>query len=203
MKTKEILHTQYYSFHEFCEMMTELVEHNSCTGELSPEHISSTKVNAFRINRIYNSIHVIPELKNEIRSLKENWDWVIISESWCGDGSQNVPIIAKIAAYSNNIRLRLILRDENPEIMSKHLTNGARAIPKLICINSLTNKEIGTWGPRPAVIAEKVVALKAEYPKMLKYDFEKNLHHWYAQDKGLSLQNEFIQLVKTWKKKDN
>jgi hypothetical protein len=45
--------------------------------------------------------------------------------------------------------------------MDAYLTNGGRAIPKLICIDA-KGAEVFTWGPRPAVIQEVMNRLKAQ-----------------------------------------
>jgi hypothetical protein len=192
-----------FNFSEYNQFITELVNNGSCSGEISEEHIQATKLNAHRIKRIYNQIEIDPKLEKEIRSLENDWEWIVLIESWCGDGSQNLPIIAKIASLSAKIKLTILLRDENPAIMQAQLTNGARAIPKLICFDSANKKEIGIWGPRPASIQEKVRKIKSEYPLLSHDEFGKNLHSWYALDKGSSIQTEFIDLINEWKNKSS
>ena len=60
---------------------------------------------------------------------------LVIAEDWCGDASNTVPIIAKLAARLPGLELRVILRDENPEVMDQYLTNGARSIPIVIALD--------------------------------------------------------------------
>lgn len=198
MNTQINSQTRSFNFSEYNQFIAELVKNDLCSGEISDEHIQATKLNAHRINRIYNQIEITPKLNEALMSIKDNWEWVVLIESWCGDGSQNLPIIAKIASLSNKIKLSIFLRDENPEIMDAHLTNGGRAIPKLICLNA-NKKEIGIWGPRPVSIQEKVKKLKADDPLIPHDEFAKNLHLWYGIDKGFSLQHEFVDLINEWK----
>jgi len=200
MNTAIIKNTRSFDFPAYKAFINKLANINLSTGELSEDHINATRINAHRIKRIDRQIEIIPDLKHAIESVKNNWEWLILVESWCGDGAQNLPIIAKIAALSENIKLTIRLRDENTELMDAHLTNGSRAIPKLICINTNNQKEIGKWGPRPVAIQEKVKKLKANNPLITHSELSKNLHLWYAKDKGLSLQNEFIQLINEWTK---
>lgn len=183
---------------DFKELVITLAAKGSCTGEKTQEHISATKINAQRIKRIDKQLMVSEPLKNELNKLKNNWTWIVLIESWCGDGAQNLPIINKIVENSSNIKLTIILRDENFEIMDGYLTNGSRAIPKLICYNTDTNKEIGSWGPRPKNIMEMVKEYKIQNPSAPHDEFVKNLHLWYAKDKGESLQSEFIDLLTVW-----
>jgi hypothetical protein len=198
MNTNLSTYTKTFDFSSYKLFINELAQNDLCTGDLSEEHVQATKLNAHRIKRIDRQIEIIPQLKNTVQSIIDNWEWLILIESWCGDGAQNLPIIAKIASLSDKIKLTIILRDENPSIMDSHLTNGARAIPKLICINQKSKKELGSWGPRPANIQEKVKKIKSDNPLISHDEFGRNLHLWYAKDRGLSLQNEFISLINQW-----
>lgn len=121
-----------------------------------------------------------------------------MAETWCGDGAQNIPIIAKIAATSPNIKLTILFRDENPDIMNAYLTNGSKSIPKLICKDAQTKQDIGTWGPRPSDIQQMVLQFKSENPTASHEEFVKNLHLWYAKDKGVSIQKDFATLLPQW-----
>lgn len=189
-----------FSYEEYFDLVTSLTAANSTTGaELTPEKIEATKLNAQRMKRIGKQFVLSEEIKNSISNLKKKWKWIILSEAWCGDGAQCIPVIAKIAGASSNIELKIILRDENPEIMDAYLTNGGRAIPKLICIDQETKQETGTWGARPAAIQKMVKDFKAQNPGISHHEFVKNLHLWYANDKGKSLETEFTKLINQWK----
>ena len=72
----------------------------------------------------------------------------MITESWCGDSAQNLPVIAKLAQLNSNIDFKIVLRDSNLEFMDLHLTNTSRAIPKLVVFDE-NNNELFQWGPRP------------------------------------------------------
>lgn len=74
---------------------------------------------------------------------------LIITESWCGDAAQNVPVLEKIAAESDMIETRYILRDENLDLMDPFLENGSRSIPKLFALDRTNLKVLGAWGSRP------------------------------------------------------
>ena len=122
--------------------------------------------------------------------------WLIITEGWCGDAAQNIPVIEKIAAACSGIETRYILRDENPELMDKVLTNGARSIPKLIAIDRKTENILGTWGPRPEA-AQKLFA-EQKSNGVEKSAILENIQRWYLADRGRSLQHEIAELAKGW-----
>ena len=167
-------------------------------GEKTSERVEATKINAVRMNRIDKQITLQENTVKTLSKIRAQWTWTIIAETWCGDGAQTIPIIAQMAAQNPNITLQIILRDENPEVMNAYLTNGSRSIPKLICTDTKTKQELGTWGPRPTQIQEQARLFKEENPMAPHEEFVKNLHLVYARDKGESVQLEFTQLIEKW-----
>lgn len=185
-------------YNSYYNLILTLAKQGSTTGtDQSREKIEATHLNVHRMMRHNKHSHILPEIEKELRHVKNKWKWMIISEAWCGDGAQNIPIIAKIAQIMPNVSLQFILRDEHPEIIDAHLTNGTRAIPKLICYNE-AEVEIGSWGPRPANIQKNVHSLKQQQPGISHEDLVKNIHLWYARDKGQSIQFELFELIKKW-----
>lgn len=190
---------QFYNYNEYKHLVEDCVEKNKTTGsEQLPERIDATKLNATRIKRIDKQITLLPALIEILNKLHKKLTWVVLTEAWCGDGAQNIPVISKIAEYTPNIELKILLRDDNLSLMDKYLTNGSRSVPKLICFDAATEKELGTWGARPTKIQNMVKDYKAANPDVSHDEFVKNLHLWYAKDKGESLQDDFIQLIKSW-----
>jgi len=187
------------SYENYKTLVFSYSENNKTSGdEQIPERVAATKLNAQRIKRLDKQIELNSEIKNELSRINKKWTWVVLIETWCGDGAQNIPVIAKIAQHNPNIELKIILRDENPEIMSAYLTNGSRSIPKLICFDSDTKEEIGSWGPRPEKIQQMVKEFKLTNPHCTHEELVKNIHLWYARDKGESTQKEFAALLSLW-----
>jgi len=108
--------------------------------------------------------------------------FLVLAEDWCGDASNTIPVLAKWVAQTPGLELRIIRRDEHPAVMDRYLTDGARAIPLVIVLDS-TNRELGHWGPRPAELQEWVVANRGLIPKPELYP---QVRRWYARDKGMS-----------------
>lgn len=185
-----------YSYVDYRNLVTGYAEGRSTSGvDQLLERIEATKLNAHRMRRIDKQIELSDSLKKIIQNINRKITFIVIAESWCGDGAQNIPMIAKIADITSNIELKIIFRDENIEIMDAYLTNGSRSIPKVIFIDSETKEELGTWGPRPAKIQEMVKEFKAQYPESSHDDFVLSLHLWYAKDMGEALQNDFEKLL--------
>ena len=185
------------TYNLYSVLIEALVAAGQTTGpEQTEEKIAFTKLNAQRSKRVHKTFELLPELRETLQHIPEKWDWLLITESWCGDGAQLVPAIAEIAAASPNIELTILLRDENPELMDLYLTNGGRAIPKLICLDAETEETLFTWGPRPTAIQQKVKAFKNENPYAGKEELHQQLAIWYAKDKSMALQQDLLNLIK-------
>ena len=150
-------------------------------------------LNLQRTQRIHKQYIVTPALLAAIEALAEPIHWLVITEPWCGDSAQNLPIIYRIAEASNGkIQLHIVYRDENTELIDGFLTNGGRSIPKLLQLND--NYELqATWGPRPAEAQELLYKLKAD--NVPHDEYITIVHKWYADDKAQSLSNELVELL--------
>ncbi len=186
------------NYNEYRDKVLQLAAQGQTSGEQTKEHIQATLMNAQRMKRIDHQCVLKPQLAEIASQVSEKHTWYVITEAWCGDGAQNIPVIEKIANATPHLELRLLFRDEHPDIMSRYLTDGKRAIPKLICVHDASQKVIGTWGPRPALIQDRVTEYKLLNPSGSKDEFNKNLHLWYARDKTFSLQEEFLGLFSQW-----
>lgn len=152
------------------------------------------RINFQRLGRVYKTLTIKDKLSKAIDNIENTQHWIVITEAWCGDSAQTLPIIAKIANESNGkIDLDIVFRDDNLDIMEKYLTNGSKSIPKLIAFDELGN-EIFTWGPRPKPAQRLFELWKGS--KELDWDgFEMQLHKWYALDKGETIQEELFEKI--------
>jgi Thioredoxin len=113
---------------------------------------------------------------------------LVIAEDWCGDASNTVPIVAKLAESVPGFDLRIILRDANPDVMNQYLTNGSRSIPIVIALDENFG-EIGHWGPRPSELQSWVMANRGTMPKTELYP---QVRKWYARDRGEATLREVL-----------
>lgn len=181
-----------YSYDTYRTLMENLVANGKTSGkDQSAALIEYTKLNLQRMNRWEKTFSVSESFKAEIgHTMKQTW-W-LITEAWCGDSAQILTVLARIVSASNGkIGLNIILRDENPVIMERYLTNGSRSVPKLIAVDENGN-ELFTWGPRPKT-AQQMVSDWKNNPAGKSYeDLKKDLHLWYAKNKGEEVQQEII-----------
>jgi len=183
-------------YNHYFQLTEELLNQGKTTGpNQSEDYVYYTKLNFQRMKRLNKTVTIIPELAQIIEKINTPQTWLVLSEAWCGDAAQNIPILQKMADLSKNIELKIVLRDENLELMDRYLTNGGRSIPKLIAFENNQQEELFTWGPRPATIQKVMEELIAQNITDLKTKVEK-IQIAYNTDKCLSIQNEFIEILK-------
>ena len=129
----------------------------------------------------------------EGRRAAGEWKVLVISEDWCGDASNTVPVIARLAEALPNLEMRVVKRDENPALMDRHLTSGSRSIPLAVILRD-DFTVAGQWGPRPSelqsfVLTEKKAALRPVG------DIYRDVRTWYARDRGESTLREILQVM--------
>lgn len=125
-------------------------------------------------------------------ALPGRWNLLVLSADWCGDASNTVPVVARLAARARNLDLRILDRDENLDLMDEHLTNGtSRSIPVVMVLDQDFH-EHNWWGPRPGALQEWVVTEGLSLPKDERY---LRVRRWYAQDKGLTTLEEILLLL--------
>ena len=113
---------------------------------------------------------------------------LVISEDWCGDAANTVPVLAGLAERVPGVEFRILPRDQYPAVMDRYLTNGSRSIPIAIGLDQ-NFRELGHWGPRPSELQAWVMATKDTMPKDQQYA---EARRWYARDKGHSTLREVL-----------
>jgi len=184
-----------FSYQEYRDFVTDLAKEDKTTGhEQREDLIHYTQLNEARLHRLDKTIQVVDEVKTVLQNLSKEYTWLVISESWCGDAAQILPVINKMAEVSDKIDLRIVLRDDNEDLMNLFLTNGTKSIPKLIIIDKATNEVVNDFGPRPKGAKQLILDYKAAHG-IVDETAKIELQKWYLQDKGISTQKEIIELL--------
>jgi len=188
------------SYEEYIPYILKLVDNDRTTGtNQSLSLIDYTALNLKRMERIKKTFKFIREPNGRAR-LAFPQQWILITEAWCGDSAQSLPVIGEYAnKLKNDVSLKIILRDANPTWIEKYHTNGTRSIPKLISFDLLGN-ELFTWGPRPAAAQQMFYKWKNK-PDGKSWDaFETELHTWYTKDRTQATQHEIQRLLNKYEK---
>ncbi len=186
-----------YSYSTFNSIVEKLFEREEVTDQNNTEsNLNYTKLNLQRTSRWDKRGKILPEVEAIVQGIERPQNWLVITEGWCGDSAQILPFINKMAELNPLVELKVILRNEYPEIMDAFLTDGiSRSIPKVIVLDTETLEVLGDWGPRPEETQKTYLAEKVN-PEIGGKEAAKNLHIWYAKDKGITSQLEFAEILK-------
>lgn len=190
-----------FTYAEYKELVAELIKKGKSTGNTqSDDLLHYSELNETRIKRLDKTIIVDEAIALGLRNLDKKFTWIVISEGWCGDAAQLLPVMNKMAEATENIDLKIVLRDENEGLMNLFLTNGSKSIPKLLILDAENNNVVTSWGPRPEP-ARKLIADYKEANGVVDETVKIELQKWYLQDKGLTTQNELLTLLKEYSEK--
>ena len=147
-----------YSYDEYrARVKNFLAEGKSSGDEQSEDLLHYSQLNETRMHRLDKTIKITPETEQFLKRVNTRYVWLVLSEGWCGDAAQLLPIMNKMAQLSDKIELKIAFRDENPLLMNLFLTNGGKAIPKLLIFEKETLHLLADWGPRPAEAIQLIV----------------------------------------------
>lgn len=178
-------------------------EGRTTNEENSESMLHYTKMNVSRMNRLDRKTVLLPEVESFLQKISTPQIWLVLTEGWCGDAAQILPVMNKMAESSSMVELRVIFRDQHLEVMDAFLTNGARSIPKLLVLDSSSHEVLMSWGPRPSEAQQLMLDAKdkvktiedkgaqKEYWNEVKTD----LQRWYNKDKTQKTQLEIIEAL--------
>lgn len=196
---KDIQGNNPMNYETYYKLVEDLVAENKTTGPNQTEALANyTKLNLQRMKRWNKRAIPSEEIVNALEYVPFRMKWIMLTEGWCGDAAQNIPYIAKLADSSDKVEMELYLRDENPEIMNRYLTNGSMSIPKMALFNAESGEEVGVWGPRPLEVQNLVMHYKANLADTIPYhEFTEQVHMWYAKNRNENLEKELLSLLKS------
>ena len=179
------------SYSEYRNRVSSLIKEDKSSGnEQSEDLLHYSQLNEVRMNRLEKTIKISEQTIQQLQSLKKEYIWLVISEGWCGDAAQILPVIYKMAHFSPKIELR----DENEDLMKMFLTNGGKAIPKLLVIDKKTLEVLGHFGPRPQGAKQLILDYKKKFG-IVDETAKAELQLWYLHDKGITTQNEIMEVM--------
>jgi hypothetical protein len=180
------------TYQEYMAAFEHAVASKRTSGPIQTEELAHyTQLNLTRMKRIYKHTSLLPAFIGAVSLVQQRINIICLTEFWCGDAAQNLPVIELAAEQNKNITIRYLFRDENEDLMGQYLTNGGKSIPKYILLDGGGN-EIANWGPRPAKVQQEMENLKSM--KATKEEMIETIQKWYNADKTFSLQQEWMVL---------
>lgn len=141
---------------------------------------------------VWKRARISDELLARARALPGSWRLLVLSEDWCGDAVNIVPVAARLAESLPAVDLRVLERDRNLDIMDAHLTNGrSRSIPVIVLLDQ-DGVERDWWGPRPSALQRWVMEEGMKMEPDARY---KETRSFYARDKGRTTAQEIVEMI--------
>ena len=182
-------------FGKYLIHVEELASEGLTTGIQSESMLKYSELNLQRMKRIAKQYSPSEAALGHMQELRNEVVFLSITEGWCGDAAQILPVVDNLAK-SAGIEHRVVYRDQHPELMDLHLTNGARSIPKVLVLSADSYALLGEFGPRPSELQTMVMEFKKQpEPKPTYMEFSKQVQLWYARDKQRSIEREFRQVL--------
>lgn len=183
------------TYPKYRALVETLVEEGKSTGTTQSEALTQySLLNNKRMQRLDKKGILNDAVIERVKGYNKPVEWIVLTESWCGDAAQVLPYVNKIASLNENIDLKIALRDEHLDLMDEHLTNGGRSIPKLIMRDKETKEVLNTFGPRPSEATKMVEEYKNTYGTLTP-EFKKDLQIWYTKDKGQNAVKDLVSLL--------
>lgn len=181
-------------YQSYKDLIERLLKEGQSTGpNQSQELLQYSELNVHRMNRVEKTTVLIEDLSAKIDLIEQPQIWLILAEGWCGDAAQTIPIFHLIEKQFPKIKIKLLLRDENVEVMDHFLTDGSRSIPKVLMLDASSLNLLAQWGPRPSEAIALINNLKAAKVDMM--EIKEKLHAWYAKNKGVAVQSEIKDII--------
>ncbi|GAO42367.1 thioredoxin family protein [Flavihumibacter petaseus] len=179
-------------YKQYRKHLDTLMEAQRTTGANQEEWlVDYTRLNIQRMRKVEENWKPSEQQEDLLLTFETPLRWITLTEGWSGDAAHIVPVIEKIAQINPLMQHQVLLRDENPELMDKFLTDGERAIPKTIFLDAETDQVWGSWGPRPKAAMELIHGLEASRALPKEAIFSQ-LHAWYQKDRGCRTAWDFI-----------
>lgn len=184
------------NWNTYTTLFNEILEGNFTEAPYDKEaYFQYVQLNNSRQNRWIKRGSLLPELVEHVKQLKQSQQWILITEPWCGDASHINPFIYQLSQQSDQISFEIMLRDSEGSIIQDYLTNGGMSIPILV-VRDENGKDLFHWGPRPAPAQKLYLSQKEDDSKTV--DEKKiELQSWYNKDKGVTLQQELLELFQS------
>ena len=157
--------------------MSVVSEDRFASGFLWEDYMQNSEKNLERFNENYEKMALDPEDAGFFASITTPLKVLILAEDWCGDVVQSLPPIVRMLERSPSIEYRIFRRDENLDIMDRYLTDGSKAIPYLVFMDTSLN-EVARWGPRPEDCQSIMRDNKGKIPMGDIYPL---IRSWYVQ----------------------
>lgn len=184
-----------YSFEDYLEHIEDQLEEQIELDD-PKELVPYFAINLKQSREIRKNFRYNPGMEKKAKSYDADLKFLIISEGWCEDASQIVPIVDRLAE-TIGVECKFVFRDENIELMEEYNTNGSYSIPIVIGVTP-EGEEAFRFGPRPAQAMIYTNRFKKDPDKYSREDFEEDLDRFYLENHGQDIISEILELIEDY-----
>jgi len=160
-------------------------------GETFQDFLKAVQSHETLWRQIYERAVLSDDVVEMAESIPSQWNLLVLAEDWCGDAVHVLPYLARLEEAFSHFRLRILSRDENPDLMASHLTNGTCSIPVVMILDE-DFQEVAWWGPRPGPLQALFLAEIRDLPREERFP---RIRAWFARDRGRTTLTEILQSI--------
>jgi hypothetical protein len=146
-------------------------------GRTYPDYLEHMQKHRGMIQKVSGEVRLSPGDEEFFRSLRAPINALAISEDWCPDCAQNLPVLEAIAKANPAIQLRLVGREDNLDLLAHALKGDRKCIPTFFFFDADWN-ELGHWVERPVGVEERLGAWDRNHPAPAEPD---RTHHAWTE----------------------
>ena len=136
---------------------------------------------------------VVPaELVKRLDAIHGHWRLLAVAVDACSDSANIIPYLAKLAATSNNIELRIVDSTIGRQVMEENRTPDDRAATPTVAVLTDEFEPVGFLIERPATLRDWALENKN---KMSSADFLDKKFEWYDKDRGVESMSEILDAI--------
>lgn len=185
-----------FTYTEYIDFVQKQLDKGLSTDNLDIQDLLDyTKLNLSRSRRVEKKVSLSDYDKEFLDNYPRKLAIILITEGWCGDAAQILPVVNLIVSNSPNLELRIVLRGSNMTLMNQYKYNNTLSIPIVVAYDIVLNQEVFIWGPRPKVLLDFTKKIK-EDENYDKNQFSIEVQEWYNKDKGKTIIDEIIAKLK-------
>ena len=130
-----------------------------------------------------------------VRQLGSRRRLLVVAEDWCGDSSNTLPYLNRLAESAPELLdLRIIDSSAGRPVMEAHRTpDGRAATPTLIVLDE-AGAYLGAWVERPSALQTWYIE---QQDVLSTADLLDKKYKWYREDQGKSAIREVVDLLTT------
>jgi hypothetical protein len=161
------------------------------TAETFPEFLGTVQAHQDLWRQIYERAFIPEDVVETVEAIPGRWHLLVLAEDWCGDAVHVLPYLARLEESSPKVDLRILSREENPDLMDSHLTNGTRSIPVVLILDE-NFREVAWWGPRPQPLQDLFLREIRLLPEEERF---RSIRAWFARDQGRTTLREVLSRI--------